>query len=146
MTPEKQIDRMAVFDEMLHFLDAYKKITIQMENAAQDERMTEAENMLILRKETIKRIDSLQKGSFNLLNLTPEDDKDREITEARQQITIILEECREIEDRVLPLLEKNRDQLKKNVHNIKRGTRALKGYASASIRPESKAVYVEEKK
>jgi|GEM_PF-4737917 len=139
----KKLDRHAFFDEMLHFAAAYHRLTEQCEKMINAGEQRQAENMIILRGETIRKIDELEAACPDYISTPNKNDKDE--SEKRATLNRIFTECAEIENRLMPLMQENMKSLQEQAHKLKNGKKAIQGY-SASFSPRPTAVYIQEKK
>jgi len=140
----KKPDRQAFFNELLHYAAAYYKLTEQCEKMALAGEDRQAENMIILRGETIRKIDELEELCRDYIADT--DGADAEEVKKRAELNRIFGECAEIENRLLPLMQEKMKSLQKQAHKLKNGRKAIQGYG-ASVKPQQRpAVYIEEKK
>jgi len=147
--PADIIDKVTVYRELVHFFEAYRQLTQRLETAVEERNQQAAQNMLLLRQETIRRVEELQKRAGKARVLTEEDQRNEELMDLARQSANILAECREIEERIMPTLASMHLDLQNQAAKLKQGGKALKGYANAgvkAVKPNSEAVYVEEKK
>ncbi len=139
----KDLKRSEFFKQLVHFFEAYLVLTRQVRDNVEAGEVERVARFLVLRQETIERIEALQKLFPKHLEIPIEKENNGEVFELRERLRSIVTDCLTVERNLEPKMKALKENSRREAETIASRTRGIRGYTQYADR---RARYIQQHK
>lgn len=132
------------FKKLKEYFEFYLLLTARIQLSTTEEKIEDLQKFVLLRQETIKRINNLENRYPEYLTEAAKEASAKEIQTLRVEVKELMEQCMSAEQGMDKAMEKLRDKNRDEAGQVAKGQRGIKAYTAYS---ESKSArYIKDKK